>query len=145
MRSLLLSGAVLALLFGASFPAMASQRSIEDLADDEEGNLVSAPPPETDLTEDGFLVIEGDVFVDCRSAIRLIEKHASSRTMDAITSSEVEEARTVARQCREAGFGGEERREFEALPETGGVSWAIGSGAFTVIAGLLIRGLIHRR
>ncbi len=51
MRKLLLSGAVLTLLLVLSLPANALQMVAEDLAADEEGNLVSAPPPETELLQ----------------------------------------------------------------------------------------------
>ena len=73
--------------------------SSEDLAADQDGNLVGPRPPEYQVTEDGTLIIDGDVLIDC-SAIGL---EGGS-----------------ARACESAGFPTAVDDPSGTLPETGG-------------------------
>lgn len=155
MRKLLLSGTVLALLLGLSFPANASQEVTvaEDLAADEEGNLVGPRPPRTALTEDGYLVIDGDVYLHCPSAVRIVEQYGDNPPSGATVTVEVGQARETARQCREAGYVGAGQYADQTsptarngptgaatvLPETGGVAlWLAGLGALAMVGGFLL-------
>jgi len=102
----------------------------EDLAADEEGNLVGPRPPRTELTEDGYLVINGDMYLHCPST-----------------------ARETARQCGEAGYVGAEQYAGQTsptvgsdptgtatmLPETGGGAlWLGGLDALAMVGGFLL-------
>ena len=89
MRKLLLSSAVLAALLSAAPPALA------DIAE-------GAPlPPEYEVTEDGTLIIGGDVLVDCRAVGTPDDNAPSNPQVQAEINQAVEEERQA---CREAGF-----------------------------------------
>jgi len=154
MGRLLLSGEVLALLLGLSFPANAVQEVmvVEDLAADEEGNLVGTWPPRTAFTEDGYLVIDGDMYLHCPSAVQIVEQYADNPPSGATVTVEVGQAREIARQCREVGYVGAGQYAGQtsptarngstgaatALPETGGVAlWLAGLDALAMAGGFL--------
>lgn len=89
MRKLLLSSAMLAALMSTASPALA------DLA---EG---APPPPEYEVTEDGTLIIGGDVFVSCRE----IGGPDDNEPFNPQVQVEIDQAAAEERQaCREAGF-----------------------------------------
>jgi hypothetical protein len=107
----------LAALLALATPAY-SQVSSEDLAADEEGNLVAPRPPEYQVTEDGTLIIEGDVLVRCAEVGTVDE--TLDRAAPTVRAGE-EGARNEAIQvCQDAGFSTAVDVSSEMLPESGG-------------------------
>ena len=89
MKRLLLSSAMLAALLSTAPPV---------LADIDEG---APPPPEYEVTEDGTLIIGGEVLISCRD-IGAPDDNAPS---DPQAQAEIDQAVEEERQaCREAGF-----------------------------------------
>lgn len=111
--------ATLAAMLALAAPAYPQEVvSSEDLAVDQDGNLVGPRPPEYQVTEDGALIIDGDVLIYC-SAIGL----------------EGESARV----CESAGFPTAMDDPSGTLPETGGAPplLPIGLLLLTCVVGLV--------
>ena len=90
----------LAAMLALAAPAHSQEvLSSEDLAVDQDGNLVGPRPPKYQVDEDGTLIIDGDVLIDC-SAVGL--------------------AGESARACESAGFRPAVDAPPGMLPETGG-------------------------
>ena len=94
------------------------QTSSMDLAADEEGDLVAPRPPEYQVTEDGILIIGGDVLMDC-SAVGIVDE-TLDRATPAVRAQEEEARNEAIRSCRVAGFSTAADVSSVALPETGG-------------------------
>jgi len=94
----------------------------EDLAADENGNLVGPRPPDYEVTEAGMLIIGGDVLIPC-SDIGTSSELPGLGGEDPGTRAKIEQARREEiRACQAAGFdtAGDIPSDAAALPETGG-------------------------
>jgi hypothetical protein len=116
----------------AGFPPSGGEMVMEDLAVDEEGRLVGPRPKEYRVTEDGTLIIEGDVY--------LIEYCRLFAEGSDLFNTEKEE---YAEACTEAGFS-RPGNESATLPETGGVHVAVIVVAASVLVGsVLVRTIVR--
>lgn len=124
--------AALLALSTAAYPQVSS----EDLAADEEGNLVAPRPPEYQVTEDGKLIIGGDVEMSCAD-VGIVDE-----TIDRATPpvrAEDKGARNEAiRLCRTAGFDTATDVSPATLPETGGAPPLPLAGLLLLASGALI-------
>ena len=149
MRKTVVSAAVLAVTLSAVLATLAAlaapaypQTVAEDLAADEDGNLVGPRPPDYEVDGNGRLVIGGDVLIPCSD----IGKPSGSSGLRRATPSaraEIEKSRVESiRACQAAGFdtAGDIPSDVEALPETGGATFpAPLLAAVTILAaGLLV-------
>ena len=148
MRKMFVPVAVLAVALAAMLTAMLvtlvapatpaySQTVSEDLAADEDGNLVGPRPPAYEVDENGFLIIGGDVLIPCGDIG--VSQDPESREAGPIPEAEAKKIERAMgaeiRTCQAAGFdtagdlpagnspspsapaaGGD-----STLPETGGV------------------------
>ena len=133
-------------------PPVYAQLSISDLAADEDGNLVGPRPPEYEVTEDGTLVIGGDVLVPC-SDVGSPADPSELRGATQQAKAQMEQARREnIRACEAAGFGTAagtppggaptQVASASALPETGGSGAPV--AALAPLA-LLVGGLLAFR
>lgn len=92
--------AVMIVLASPAYP----QTSMADLAADEEGNLLEPRPPKYEVTEDGTLVVEGDILVPC-SEVGGPPDPIQTRNATPEVRSEIEkDRRESVRACQAAGF-----------------------------------------
>ena len=133
----------LAVLLALATPAF-PQPSSMDLAADEEGNLVAPGPSEYQVTEDGTLIIGGDVLVDC-AEVGIVDE-TLERATPAVRAQEGEARNEAIRSCRTAGFSTAANVPLVALPETGGAPPLLLAGLLLASEGLLaIRGTLKGR
>ena len=109
----------LAAMLALAAPAYPQEEvvSSEDLAVDQDGNLVGPRPPEYQVDEDGTLIVGGDVLIDC-SAIGLEGESA--------------------RACESAGFPTAVDDPSGTLPETGGAPPLLSIGLLLLAGGGLV-------
>ncbi len=125
----------LAALLALATPAF-PQTSSMDLAADEEGNLVAPHPPEYQVTEDGTLIIGGDVLVRC-AEVGLDDYPLGAD--DPVVRAQIERSlRESARACRAAGFPTAADDSLGALPETGGAPPLLPIGLLLLAGGGLV-------
>jgi hypothetical protein len=96
--------ATLAVLLALAFPAY-PQTSMSDLAADEEGNLLEPRPPRYEVTEDGTLVIEGDMVVPCSEVGGPPGQYETRNVTPGVRAEFERERREGVRACLAAGFG----------------------------------------
>ena len=124
----------LAALLALATPAY-PQVSSEDLAADEEGNLVAPRPPEYQVTEDGTLIVGGDVLVRC-AEVGLGDDPPGAD--DPAIRAQIERSlREAAQACQAAGFATATDDSLEALPETGGAPPLLLTGLLFLAGGAL--------
>ena len=123
----------LAALLVLATPAYPQVVGSEGLAADEEGNLVGPRPPEYQVTEDGTLIVGGDVLVKCVEVG--LDDYPPGADDPAVRVQIERSPRESARACRAAGFATATEDSLEALPETGGAPPLL-------LAGLLFLGSI---
>jgi len=110
----------------AGFAPSGDEATVEDLAADEEGNLVGPRPKEYRVTEDGTLIIDGDV-----SVIEYCRLFAEGS--DLVNT----EKGNYAEACTEAGFSRPDS-EGATLPETGGAHVVALVVAASVLVGSIL-------
>ena len=123
--------AMLATLVALATPAYPQVVS-EDLAADEDGNLVRPRPPDYEVDENGLLIIGGDVLIPC-SDIGMPSELPRLGGEDPGTRAKIEQTRREEiRACQAAGFdtagnlpasaspSPSAPADAAALPETGG-------------------------
>lgn len=127
--------ATLVALLALATPAY-PQASSEDLAADEEGNLVAPRPPEYQVTEDGTLIVGGDVFVRC-AEVGLDDYPPGAD--DPVVRAQIDRSlRESARACESVGFPTAVDNSLGALPETGGAPPLLSIGLLLLAGGGLV-------
>ena len=123
MGKTVLPAAVLTVMLAATLvlaaPAYPQAASSGNPAANEEGNLAAPRPPEYQVTEDGGLIIGGDIRGDCAAIGRA---DPTERFADPSARVQMERAdNEAARACEAAGFStAADGVSSSALPETGG-------------------------
>jgi LPXTG-motif cell wall-anchored protein len=131
----------MALLMSALFaPSATGQQAAGAIAAPPEGSPPPPPPPEYQVTEDGTLIVGGDVLLDCRTlGIDDIPPTASPSARTEIKQTVKEQAAV----CRANGFPPAEPLSFQqTLPDTGGFSLPVLAGGLMLAGGGL---LVKRR
>ena len=125
----------LAALLALAAPAYPQVVGSEDLATDEEGNLVGPRPPGSQVTEDGTLIIDGDVLVRCADVG--LDDYSPGADDPAVRAQIERSLREAAQACRTAGFATATDDSLEALPETGGAPPLLLNGLLLLAGGAL--------
>ena len=152
---------MLATLLAPAAPAY-PQTTEEDLAADEDGNLVGPRPPDYQVDGNGFLVIGGDVRMPCSTIGEPPGPSWLRRTPEAAQAKLEQERKEQVRTCHAAGFDTAEdppagaspspdastAGNNVALPETGGPSLPVpllaAAAALLAAGGLLARRVMRR-
>ena len=136
--------AMLATLVALVAPAY-PQTVSEDLAADENGNLVGPRPPDYEVDENGMLIIGGDVLIPCSDIGRQSDWSEAGEVAPKARA-KIEQSRIESiRACQAAGFetAGDIPSDAKALPETGGpalLAPLLLAAVATLVAGLLVPG-----
>lgn len=134
--------AILATLAALATPAY-PQTVSEDLAADEDGNLVGPRPPDYEVDENGFLIIGGDVLIPC-SAIG-VSQDPELREAGPIPEAQAKKIERASREeirtCRAAGFETGVDLAASASPSPG-ASAADGNGTLPETGGVALPALI---
>ena len=95
--------AMLATLVAPATPAY-PQTVSEDLAADEDGNLVGPRPPDYEVDENGMLIIGGDLLIPCSDIGERSDPSGAGGYPPAVRAKWDRARREEIRTCRAAGF-----------------------------------------
>lgn len=115
--------AVLAVTLSAVLATPAYPQTVaEDLAADEDGNLVGPRPPDYEATEGGMLIIGGDVLIPCSDIGKPSDPPGAGEYPPAVRAEIEQSRRESILACQAAGFdtAGDVPSSATTLPETGG-------------------------